>query len=120
MLIRVLYIYTDKGGFMAKAQKKPSERIELSGLERLRLRVSSMINHPTAQERKTVAIHRLDTDGDREWEEVMGALSEVDGIEMTFSDEDDSVTLSWEAPSDEDPRAEAKEDFETLEEPAPF
>lgn len=107
---------------MAKAQKKPSERIELSGLERLRLRVSSMINHPIAQERKTVAIHRLDTDGDREWEEVMGALAEVDGIEMTFNDEDedDSVTLSWEAPSDEDPRAEAQEDFDTLEEAAPF
>ncbi len=105
---------------MAKAQKKPIERIELSGLERLRLRVSGMINHPIAQERKTVSIHRLDSDGDREWEEVMGALAEVDGIEMTFNDEDDSVTLSWEAPSDEDPRAEAQEDFETLGEVAPF
>ncbi len=105
---------------MAKAQKKPIEHIELSGLERLRLRVSGMINHPIAQERKTVTIHRLDSDGDREWEEVMGALGEVDGIEMTFNDEDASVILSWEAPSDEDPRAEAQEDFDTLEEPAPF
>lgn len=105
---------------MAKAQRKPIERIELSGLERLRLRVSNMINHPIAQERKTVAIHRLETDGDREWEEVMGALAEVDGIEMTFSDEDDSVALSWEAPSDEDPRAEGQQDLETLEESAPF
>lgn len=105
---------------MANSQKKPIERTELSGLERLRLRVSSMINHPIAQERKTVAIHRLDSDGDREWEEVMGALAEVDGLEMTFNDEDDSVTLSWEAPSDEDPRAEAQEDFETLKECATF
>lgn len=105
---------------MAKAQKKPSERIEASGLERLRLRVSSMINHPVAQERKTVVIHRLDTDGNREWEEVMGALSEVDGIEMTFNNEDNSVTLAWKAPSDEDPRVEAHEDFDTLEEGAPF
>lgn len=105
---------------MAKVLKKPIERLELSGLERLRLRVSNMINHPIAQERKTLVIHRLESDGDREWEEVMGALAEVDGIEMMFSDEDESVTLSWEAPSDEDPRAEGQQDFETLEESAPF
>jgi len=105
---------------MANTQRKPVERIELSGLERLRLRVSTMINHPIAQERKTVAIHRLDSDGDREWEEVMGALAEVDGIEMTFNDEDDSVTLSWEAPSDEDPRAQTHDEFDTVIEEAPF
>ncbi|MNL60579.1 hypothetical protein D3C87_1844010 [compost metagenome] len=50
----------------------------------------------------------------------MGALAEVDGIEMTFNDEDDSVTLRWEAPADEDPRVEAQEEFEAVEEPAPF
>lgn len=105
---------------MVKAQKKPSERTDLSGIERLRLRISNMINHPIAQERKGVTIYRLDTDGDREWEEVMGALSEVDGIDMTFSDEEESVTLSWEAPSDDDPRAEMHEEFDVLEEQAPF
>jgi hypothetical protein len=49
----------------------------------------------------------------------MGVLSEVDGIEMTFNDEDGSVRLSWEAPDDEDPRVEAHDEFESLE-PAPF
>jgi len=58
----------------------------------------------------------LDTDGDREWEEVMGLLSETDGIDMTFND-DESVTLRWEASTEEIRLVEVSE---LLEEPAPF
>lgn len=105
---------------MAKAQKqkKPVEQKEMTGLEKLGLRVSSMINHPIAQKRREVTIHRLDTDGEREWEEVMGLIAETDGIEMTFND-DESVTLRWEAQEDEDRIVEVEDDF-TVEEPAPF
>ncbi|VVN10913.1 hypothetical protein PS639_03782 [Pseudomonas fluorescens] len=85
-------------------------------MERLGLRVSGMINHPVAQTQRWVTIHRLDTDGDREWEEVMGLLSETVGIDMTFND-DESVTLKWEASADEDRPVEA---LEPVEEPAPF
>lgn len=103
---------------MAKAnkQEKPVGRQEMSGIQRLGLRVSEMINHPVAQIQRWVTIHRLDTDGDREWGEVMGLLSETDGIDMTFND-DESVTLKWEASADEDRPVEA---FETVEELAPF
>ncbi len=83
----------------------------MSGIERLGLRVSSMINHPTAQAQRWVNVH-----GDREWEEVMGVLSEVDGIEMTFND-DESVTLKWEADAEDDRPVEV---YEPVEEPAPF
>ena len=100
----------------AKKQEKPAERQEISGVERLGLRVSSMINHPVAQTQRWVTIHRLDTDGEREWEEVMGLLSETDGIDMTFND-DESVTLRWEASADEDRPVEV---VEAIEEPAPF
>ena len=61
-----------------------------------------MINHPIAQERREVRIHRLDTDGEREWSEILGALSEADGIAMTRHDEDDSFTLRWEPSSEEE------------------
>jgi hypothetical protein len=105
---------------MASPHKKSQEPKPMSGVERLTLRVSGMVNHPIAQDRKWARIHRLDTDGDREWDEVMGVLAEVDGIEMTFNDEDDSVTLSWEAPDDEDPRAQDHGEFDAVEEPAPF
>jgi hypothetical protein len=106
---------------MAKAHKqsRPASRQEMSGVERLGLRVSSMINHPIAQERRWATIHRLDTDGDREWEEVMGVLSATDGIEMTFNDEDDSVTLRWEADPDAERPVEVDDAFEA-EAAAPF
>ena len=97
-------------------QSKPVKRQERSGMERLGLRVSEMINHPVAQIQRWVTIHRLDTDGDREWEEVMGLLNETDGIDMTFND-DESVTLKWETVAEEDRPVEV---FEPVEEPAPF
>lgn len=100
----------------AKKQAKPAERQEMSGIERLGLRVSTMINHPVAQVQRWVTIHRLDTDGDREWEEVTGLLSETDGIEMTFND-DESVTLRWEASAEENRPTEV---FEPVEELVPF
>lgn len=105
---------------MAQAKAKPAVRVEMSGVERLGLRVSGMINHPFAQERRWVKIHRLDTDGDREWDEVMSVLAETDGIEMTFNDEDESVTLKWEASSENDHQVELQDEFVAVEEPAPF
>ena len=105
---------------MAKAMRtdKSVVRHEVSGIERLGLRVSEMINHPVAQIQRWVTIHRLDTDGDREWDEVMGLLSETDGIDMTFND-DESVTLKWEASAEKDRPVEVAEAIE-VEEVAPF
>ena len=106
---------------MARQQKqKAQERKPMSGIERLNLRVSGMINHPTAQDQRWVTIHRLDTDGDREWEEVIGVLSDVDGIELTINDEDESITLKWEAQSEDDPQVEAHDELMAVEEVSPF
>ena len=95
---------------------KPAVRVEMSGVERLALRVSSMINHPVAQVQRWVTIHRLDTDGDREWEEVMGVLSANDELEMTFED-DGAVTVRWEPVALEDRQVQAVDESE---EEAPF
>lgn len=108
---------------MSKQKKTaPQARQEMTGVERLGLRVSSMINHPIAQSQRWVTIHRLDTDGDMEWEEVMGLLVETPELDLTFND-DDSVTVRWELQSAED-RADLvvpKDwDEEKLEEEAPF
>jgi len=78
-----------------------------------------MINHPIAQEQRWVTIHKLDSDGDMEWDEVMSLISETDGIEMTFND-DGSVTLRWEASSEDDPQVLEREEFTLMDEPAPF
>jgi hypothetical protein len=102
---------------MAQMAAKPAVRVEMSGVERLGLRVSEMINHPVAQVQRWVTIHRLDTDGDREWEEVMGVLSATDELDLTFED-DGAVTVRWEPVAAEDRPIEAAEEGD--EEPAPF
>jgi hypothetical protein len=100
----------------SNSQSTPSKKGRVSGLERLGLRVSSMINHPVAQIRRWVTIHRLDTDEDRDWEQVVNLLSETDGIDVTFNG-DGSVTLRWEARSEEDRMIDMSEREEEL---APF
>ena len=104
---------------MAQQSKKNDSGINpMNPMERLVLRVSSMINHPIAQERREVRIHRLDTDGEREWSEILGALSEADGIDMLFHDDDESITLRWEPSEDGERPASVEEEPEAEE--APF
>ena len=103
---------------MAKKQAVPAARQEMSGMERLGLRVSSMINHPVAQAQRWVTIHRLDTDGDREWEEVLGVIADTDELELTLND-DGSVTVRWEQQEVEEV-GRGEVEFEPEEEAAPF
>lgn len=98
---------------------KPLQTSGMSGMERLALRVSSMINHPIAQERREVRIHRLDTDGEREWNEIVNAILEADGIDLTHNPEDASITLRWE-PSEDDELIVVDEDVTQAEGTAPF
>lgn len=105
---------------MSKVRGKAEVRQEMRGVERLGLRVSAMINHPIAQLQRWVTIHRLDTDGDREWDEVLSVLSETDALDMTIND-DGSVTLEWEGLDDDDPAVQVLDELEIVdEEPAPF
>ncbi|WP_336202720.1 DUF1654 domain-containing protein [Pseudomonas guariconensis] len=97
-------------------------RPELTGLERLGLRVSAMINSPLAQLGRRVLIHRLDTDSDQDWDAIMELLSETDGLDMTFCD-DGSVILQWEKPDDGDQEIEREEgdrEREVSDEDPPF
>ncbi|WP_434706890.1 DUF1654 domain-containing protein [Pseudomonas sp. D4-18] len=105
---------------MAKQDKKKEAGPKpMTGMERLILRVSSMISQPKAQLDRGVTIHRLCTDGQREWDELLAVLSDTDGIDMTINDEDESITLEWEAASDDDRKVEAG-DMEPADPTAPF
>lgn len=105
---------------MAALQRQKQEhRAEMSGVERLNLRVSSMINHPIAQLQRWVTIHRLDTDGDREWAEVMGVLADTDGLDLSVDEEGASVTLRWQ-PSAVEERPLEVDDASPTEQSAPF
>lgn len=108
---------------MVKQKKSnPKPRQEMTAVERLGLRVSSMINHPIAQSQRRVTIHRLDTDGDMEWEEVMGLLAGTPELDLTFND-DESVTIRWQPQSADDRDdlvTERDWEEERVEEEAPF
>ncbi|WP_051600387.1 DUF1654 domain-containing protein [Pseudomonas moraviensis] len=105
---------------MSKAQKnKTVVRAEMSAVERLGLRVSAMINSPRAQDRCAALIHRMESDQDAEWDEVMGRIAETDGVSMIFQD-DGGVLLEWEAPSEEDRVLDVGEVEALEEEAAPF
>lgn len=103
---------------MDRAQKQSSDRQEMTGIERLMLRVSEMINSPQAQLRRSAVIHRLDTDSDQAWEGVMELLAETDGLEMTFND-DGTVLVAWNAPTDAD-RVVEDTDLQAAPDAAPF
>ena len=104
---------------MAKQDKKKEAGPKpMTGMERLNLRVSSMINHPTSQLNRLVTIHRLDTDGDREWEEVLGVIADTDELELTLND-DGSVTVRWEQ-QEVETAGKGEVEFEPEEETAPF
>ena len=103
---------------MAKKQAATAARQQVSGIERLALRVSSMINHPVAQTQRWVTIHRLDTDGDREWEEVLSVIADTDELELTLND-DGSVTVRWEQ-QEVEVAGRGEVEFQSEEEAAPF
>ncbi|WP_325437821.1 DUF1654 domain-containing protein [Pseudomonas nitroreducens] len=111
---------------MGRMEEEGAQQGEVcvSGLDRLRLRLSAMINSPKAQADRRATIWRLDRDTDREWSQVLEELAETDGLEMTTND-DGTVLLEWEAEMDEEQpdEAEAPADLvvqRLLEAPAPF
>ena len=104
---------------------KPQEKRGLSDVERLRLRVSAMVSSPRAQACHQASIWRLESDSDQAWAQVLDELRETDGLEMT-ENEDGTITLDWEAPSEEDQVGDGMEALPDIavqrlhEEPAPF
>ena len=103
---------------MTKKHLEPAVRQEMAGVERLGLRVSAMINHPLAQTQRWVRIHRLDADGDREWEEVLSVIADTDELELTLND-DGGVTVRWE-PQEVETAGRGEVELEQEEDPAPF
>lgn len=99
-----------------KNQHQPKQ--ELTGTERLGLRVAEMIGSPKAQLERRAVIHRLDTDTDEAWDAIMELLAETDGLGLVFDDVG-NVIVTWEAGEVEEV-AEGREEQAPVEEEAPF
>lgn len=111
---------------MAKQKRASEHGVSVANtLDRLRLRVSAMINSPKAQAECRAAIWRLDSDTDQAWRQVMEELAETDGLVMS-TNEDGTITLQWEAAADDGSVGEGAEEAPDMivqrlhEEPAPF
>ncbi|MCO8161043.1 DUF1654 domain-containing protein [Pseudomonas sp. 21LCFQ010] len=96
---------------------KQAQRELLTPIDRLAIRISNMINSPQAQHRRSALIHRLDTDPEEVWDELVGLLVDTDGLTVVFQDDGD-VLVSWEK-QEENESAEAAEDL-AEEAEAPF
>lgn len=101
------------------------DRAGMNGVDRLRLRVSAMVNSPKAQADRRATIWRLDTDTDEAWSQVMDELAETDGLVVTKL-EDGTAVLEWQ-PGDEGEDASSGEEaydeemvVQRIEEQAPF
>ncbi len=102
---------------------KTEQNAPMNAIDRLGLRVSAMIQAPTAQLNRRVAIFQLDTDPDYAWQAILELLQETDGISLERH-EDGTVTVSWDAATDADERIEDEEgdlmQVEVSEAVAPF
>jgi len=84
---------------------KTEQNAPMNAIDRLGLRVSAMIQAPTAQLNRRVTIFQLDTDPDHAWQAILELLQETDGLSLERH-EDGTVTLSWDAATDADERVE--------------
>lgn len=91
-----------------QANRMTRDTSTAGSLERLRLRVSAMVNSPKAQADRRATIWRLDTDTDQAWNQVMDELAETDGLVVTKL-EDGTAVLEWQ-PGDEGEDASSGEE----------
>lgn len=102
---------------------KTEQNAPMNAVDRLGLRVSAMIQAPTAQLNRRVKIFQLDSDPDYAWQAILELLKETDGISLERH-EDGTVTVSWDAATDSDARIEGEEGdlmrVEVAEAVAPF
>lgn len=97
--------------------KQPHREL-LTPVDRLAIRISNMINSPQAQLRRSVLIHRVDTDTEQAWDEVMGLLVDTDGVSVVFQDDGD-VVVAWEK-QDMDELPEQAGELEPEDAASPF
>lgn len=102
---------------------KTEQNAPMNAIDRLGLRVSAMIQAPTAQLNRRVTLFQLDSDPDYAWQAILELLQETDGLNLERH-EDGTVTVSWDAATDADERVEDVEAelmrVEVAEPGAPF
>lgn len=99
------------------AAKNEVHHQALTAVDRLGLRISTMLTAPQAQLDRRLTIHRLDTDEEEAWEAIIELMTEAEGVEVVFND-DGSVTVNWERPTEDDFQVAEGEELLVLSEEA--
>lgn len=79
------------------ASKQPKSPPLPTSLELLGARLQKIINSPAAQKARSAVICKSPDERQEDWESVLDAISETDGVEMMQLD-DESVCLRWTVP----------------------
>ncbi|HEJ1186523.1 DUF1654 domain-containing protein [Pseudomonas aeruginosa] len=107
-------------------QKNNQGKGQDSPVDKVRLRVSTMINSPRAQAERRASIWKAQADSEEAWQQVLEELAETEGLEMTRN-EDGTVLLTWQSSEEEGAGAGGEEVYSeemvvqhVHEVPAPF
>lgn len=107
-------------------QKNNQGKGQVSPVDKVRLRVSTMINSPRAQAERRASIWKAQGDSEEAWQQVLEELAETEGLEMTRN-EDGTVLLTWQSSEEEGADAGGEEVYSeemvvqhVHEVPAPF
>ncbi len=107
-------------------QKNNQGKGQDSPVDKVRLRVSTMINSPRAQAERRASIWKAQGDSEEAWQQVLEELAETEGLEMTRN-EDGTVLLTWQSSEEEGADAGGEEVYSeemvvqhVHEVPAPF
>jgi Protein of unknown function (DUF1654) len=102
-------MYSKLEGIMAVLQEEGRQGHQiLTGVDRLGLRISTMLTAPQAQLDRRLTVHKLDSDDDYAWNTILELIEESEGVTLDRN-EDGSVTVSWEKPSEADIEVEEDE-----------
>ena len=84
-----------------KTKSKPAETPRPpTPMEVIGMRVQKIINSPAAQKAQAAVIYKTPEENQEAWESLLEAISETEGVHLTFQD-NDGVRIFWDNP-DED------------------
>jgi hypothetical protein len=82
---------------MTKSKPKPQTPTPPTSMEILGARLQKAINSPVAQKERAVVIHKAADESQDDWDLIIEAITETDGVYVTFLD-DVGVRIFWDVP----------------------
>ncbi len=92
-----MHVQHNKECFVANTSSAPSP---LDSYQQLGLRISKIINAPTAQKAKSALIFKLDHESPDDWAQLLEEIGENDNVTLAWRD-DGGVQIFWVVPKED-------------------